>query len=557
MPESSWPGPRLRGWQERDAASYLERLPISWTQHATPGSGKTVFAGYIAWALRSRGLVRRVHVVVPTEQLREQWVSALWEAGQIRLDPDVRGDQPRERGDFVGSVTTYAMLAQPGAAENFANVVRQTPTLLIVDECHHAGKNRAYGVALQLVATHARYRLLLTGTPFRTTRDAITLASFNNDGSIICDGVYAYSDAMLDHVCRQVEFCHYNGGAIWIDADGVRHDEQLADLDVDDERTPSTAEFLRPTVYSRDVLAAADRHLDFQREEDPRAAGLVIASDIDAADGYARQLRKYTGHEPVVVHKDIPEARKIIEAFGRGSDRWLVAVAMVSEGTDIPRLTTLVYLSNKKTPLHFRQAVGRVVRRRDAEPIPVATVFLPSLTPLIDLARSFAEEVAWALEQEESATRELIERDPDVEHRSPQVLGVDSAVFDQMITHDGGAVSAAEYEKACEVCRQYGVPEAHAGRFVLMARTYASAPVEVVPLERQPSTRPPAYVLQDLRGERAQLLRRVGGRWGADFRKIGRLVAEDGGGYANEATIAQHRHAVELLKKWLVDGVPG
>lgn len=45
-------------------------------------------------------------------------------------------------------------------------------------------------------------------------------------------------------------------------------------------------------------------------------------------------------------------------------------------------------------------------------------------------------------------------------------------------------------------------------------------------------------------------------QWQADFKKIGRLVADEGGGYANEATIAQHRHAIDLLKKWLVDGVP-
>lgn len=57
--------------------------------------------------------------------------------------------------------------------------------------------------------------------------------------------------------------------------------------------------------------------------------------------------------------------------------RWIVAVNMISEGVDIPRLVLAAYATVKRTDLFFRQAVGWIVRRRDEDPEDlVATVFL-------------------------------------------------------------------------------------------------------------------------------------------------------------------------------------
>ena len=48
--------------------------------------------------------------------------------------------------------------------------------------------------------------------------------------------------------------------------------------------------------------------------------------------------------------------------FADGDAPWIVAVRMVSEGVDIPRLRVGVYATNTVTELFFRQAVGRLVR---------------------------------------------------------------------------------------------------------------------------------------------------------------------------------------------------
>ena len=67
--------------------------------------------------------------------------------------------------------------------------------------------------------------------------------------------------------------------------------------------------------------------------------------------------------------------RRASPRFAAGPTPWLVAVRMVSEGVDIPRLRVGVYATTTTTELFFRQAVGRFVRwtpgRAEPEGVPV------------------------------------------------------------------------------------------------------------------------------------------------------------------------------------------
>jgi superfamily II DNA or RNA helicase len=86
--------------------------------------------------------------------------------------------------------------------------------------------------------------------------------------------------------------------------------------------------------------------------------------------------------KPVVVVSDEPQAHARIDRFARGDanvPRWLIAVDMVSEGADVPRLVLAAYATVKRTDLFFRHAVGRLVRRRTSDRAELmATVFLPA-----------------------------------------------------------------------------------------------------------------------------------------------------------------------------------
>ena len=89
-----------------------------------------------------------------------------------------------------------------------------------------------------------------------------------------------------------------------------------------------------------------------------------------------------------------------IEAFAEGDQRWMVAVRMVSEGVDVPRLSVGVYATSTSTPLFFAQAVGRFVRaRRRGE---TASVFLPSVPLILEHAARLEDERDHALDRPKS-----------------------------------------------------------------------------------------------------------------------------------------------------------
>jgi superfamily II DNA or RNA helicase len=139
-------------------------------------------------------------------------------------------------------------------------------------------------------------------------------------------------------------------------------------------------------------------------EGDPDAKGLVVCLDMDHAYAVADVLTRVTGvrNVPVAASKDAngmdnsERARAVITAFGEGRDRWLVAVAMVSEGVDIPQLRVGVYATNKRTDLFFRQVLGRFVRVRSDLPADVdqtAYMFVPKEEHIIALADAVTGEI--------------------------------------------------------------------------------------------------------------------------------------------------------------------
>jgi superfamily II DNA or RNA helicase len=85
-----------------------------------------------------------------------------------------------------------------------------------------------------------------------------------------------------------------------------------------------------------------------------------------------------------VVLSDEKGASKKIATYSDSDKRWMVAVRMVSEGVDVPRLAVGVWATTTSTPLFFAQAVGRFVRARSRGE--TASVFLPSVPHLLTFA---------------------------------------------------------------------------------------------------------------------------------------------------------------------------
>ena len=382
----------LRAWQAAAMRDYFDRSPRDYLAVATPGAGKTTFALSVAAELLGRRIVDRVTVVAPTEHLKTQWAEAAARAG-IPLDPTYSAGKGRTSSDYVGIAVTYAGVAVNPLAMRIRT--ERFKTLVILDEIHHAGDALSWGEGVREAFEPATRRLALTGTPFRSDVNPIPFVHYapGPDGvpRSVADFTYGYAHALADHVVRPVLFLAYSGEMQWRTRAGDEVAARLGEPLTKD----LTAQALRTALDPKgswipSVLEAADKRLSEVRRHVPDAGGLVIATDQESARAYAALLARIAGERPTVVLSDEKAASKRIAEFSEGDRRWMVAVRMVSEGVDVPRLAVGVYATTTATPLFFAQAVGRFVRARARGE--TASVFLPSVPTLLGYAAELEAE---------------------------------------------------------------------------------------------------------------------------------------------------------------------
>lgn len=382
----------LRAWQERALAAMAqwERDPDRpFLLSAAPGAGKTRPALELARRQLQSGLASAVVIACPTAPLTRQWARAAADLG-LDLAPDA--DSPQPPTGFHGVSVTYARIAK--APKRWARTLPRR-TLVVADEAHHLGEELAWGVGFAEAFGATAAWLLLSGTPFRSDATPIPGVSYDSEGMAEPDAAYGYAEAVQDGICRPVRFVAYDGTLSWRSGDDV--------IETSFDTVLSTRESSRRyrTAISTDlpdglprILAESDRRLRAIRAEGHKdAAGLVIAADSDHARRIAKLLREATGRVPVVVlHAEARAAAKLA-AFRASADPWIVAVNMVSEGVDIPRLRVGVYATAAKTPLIFRQIVGRFVRTIPGRPVEPSWLYVPADPILRDHAARIEQEV--------------------------------------------------------------------------------------------------------------------------------------------------------------------
>jgi superfamily II DNA or RNA helicase len=340
---------------------------------AAPGAGKTRPALELARTLLRERAVQRVAVICPTTPLTRQWATAAARLG-LHLAPDAAALRPPR--DFQGVAVTYARVT--AVAERWARECTGG-TLVIADEAHHLGEDLAWGGGFARAFAPATRWLLLSGTPFRSDEAPIPGVRYD-DGVAVPDVSYTYADAVRDGICRPVTFIPYDGVLQWRSGDDVveaSFAEALAGREAGRRyRTAISVEL--PDGLPK-ILATAHAKLEEVRAGGHRdAGGLVVAADGAHARAIAAILKDVTGRAPtVVLHTDARAAEKLA-AFTKSTDRWIVAVNMVSEGVDIPRLRVGVYATAAKTPLIFRQIVGRFVRTLPGRPVDMSWLYLPA-----------------------------------------------------------------------------------------------------------------------------------------------------------------------------------
>jgi superfamily II DNA or RNA helicase len=240
----------------------------------------------------------------------------------------------------------------------------------------------------------------------------------------------------------------------------------------------------------------------------------------------------------------------------------MVAVRMVSEGVDVPRLAVGVYATSAATPLYFAQAVGRFVRaRRRGE---TASIFLPSVPGLLSLATQLELERDHALDRERDDDRlledDLLDRENREQTTSDELTdeftweAIESDAHFDRVLFDGDEFGSAALVGSDEELDFIGLPgilepeqvrELLRQRQARQSRRAAGKPRENHPPALYRTLREQRSLLNSLVGMRAKVSGEAHGLIHAELRRL------YGGPPVAQATVTQLQSRIDHLRRTL------
>jgi len=419
---------KLRNWQEAALQKALKWLvEIREDRHflinAAPGAGKTKAACAVAASLIEMNEIKRVIVIAPRVGVVNQWADDFKFITGRKMSRVTGADSD---DDLEMDVCATWNAIQP-LSDMFSAACATQDVLVICDEHHHAAVEAAWGESANSAFSKAKFALILTGTPIRSDgKNSIWLTK--SGGKVDCPeaGSYTltYGEAVDLGYCRPATF-HRHEGRFTVDLQAGEK------IEVSSKEPPKLDPSLRkiaglqraldfyvlacapqyepdrvtPKVdgYQGTMVEYASSKLDDLRCQMPEAGGLVIAPSIEMAEYFVDLIEHIEGERPEIVHNELKNAENRIEKFRHSKKRWIVSVAMVSEGVDIPRLRLLIYLPKAQTELAFRQALGRVVRSGGDDDATRAYVIMPSFEIFETYARRVEEEMSEEARKEKEA----------------------------------------------------------------------------------------------------------------------------------------------------------
>lgn len=476
---------KLRDWQERAYTDYFVKNKRIYVLEATPGAGKTLFCLYTADQLLGASSVDGLIVVSPTDHLRTQWADKAAQRN-LDIDPTWRIERGRyNRHDYVGISITYQQLATDFSATMIARLCSEQRMFVILDEPHHMATNKTWGDgAFKAFEEYANRLLLVSGTLFRSDMNPIPFVDYDDRIRQEPDFQYTYADSLRDGYCRPVFFPSYDGLMEWFSYSGeiMRADFELELSKRQDRERLNTALDVDGNWIPRVLEAANEKLNDVRENVQSDAGGLVVARDQQHATDIANILEGICGRRPVVAISDNPEASAEISRFYKGQMPWIVAVKMVSEGVDIPRLRVGVMATNVTTELFFRQVVGRVVRMQNTGTDQSAFMYIPEQQEYVEYAGRMKETVDHYIEDEDESLLDYSEEKYDEDSLQTQVnrsafVPISSEAEYARTLDLEGEITSQELQNAQRLQNELGYFDIPAERIAVIARRSSSSPL--------------------------------------------------------------------------------
>ncbi len=349
---------------------------IAFLAHAGVGAGKTIAGYYAAEQFIKEGF--QVIHLSPSVDVKREWSVEYQKKGynileKYKFKSDWRFMTWKAGKSYQGVSITYASLNKDNL--NFLiNLIRNSKmkVLLVCDEVHHLGDTKSWGDAVQELSKHVQFVLSLTGTPFRSDNNPIPNVKYvpkssgnslfhEHEEELVCDFSYSYAASVMDKICCPIQFIKMSK----IEINGVLHNDPLQSMDAQKYNALIQIKdgSLNPAI--KQILDMADKKVNLVRSYKSDAAILVVCERIESAINLYKQLPPEDATLVVSSSIDNEDAAEKIMQFKNSRKKWLISVNMISEGVNIPRIRTIVYLSTKTTPLFFTQVTGRGVRNFD------------------------------------------------------------------------------------------------------------------------------------------------------------------------------------------------
>lgn len=496
--------PAPREWQSQAMDTVLERLWQTGTAtvHAAPGAGKTFFAGLLFRRLAAAGLAQRMVVVVPNRALQRQWSEALG-ALRVHLDWEPR-DGFLQHQDTVGTVVTYQGLAN--SANGQIQQMQQASTLLVLDEVHHVGDQKAWGAAVSRIVgaestdegVHPAGVLNMTGTLFRSSGTQ-KIGTVRYDRILDDAGVEKFqavadfsvsASTLIGVELRRPDLYAYDGTVELVD---VRAETVLGGEIADLARGPQVNTAIRQGFMKRplvhefavEALKLLSQQLATVDDRAPLKM-LWVAEDQKAAKLAAEEIDKAAGRPfaRLVISDDKDALGTLRSAALSPHSCAIVAVRMVTEGFDCPEVSVIAYASATTAVLFLAQTMARAMRvtrieRQDQRLLP-AQILIPNHAALraafaealvghfhiLDVPDEGAGDGADPGADGRPGTGGAL-RMPRYQLADMSTLGLHSAT---VLGESDGTVLADELREMIALCLELSIPEVYAARVAVAAR---------------------------------------------------------------------------------------
>lgn len=565
---SSWPESITPRRCQREAADQFRKKCITNRESSnflavvTPAGGKTILALLIAHKAFEAGDINRIVIVVPSDHLKQQWTDEAVKIG-IHLDPARKNRDGLETSDFHGVAVTYQQVARASGLHRMG--CADSKTLVVFDEVHHAGEDRDWGKEMQYAFDRAAFRLLLSGTAWRSETSPIPYVNYE-DGVSKADYPYRYADALADGVNAPISFRSFNGEITWHTKTGDYLTKNLVDEVPADEAARRLRTALDPAgQWLRGVIKQGDEKLrEIRASGDTDAAGLIVCPRQEDAKRIAKLVTAITGEEPVVAISEDPEASEKIKAFrDTNARRWIVAVKMVSEGVDIPRLRVGIYATNIITRLFFTQLCGRFTRVREGLEEQTAYLFIPSDETLEGYATEIREEQVHELRE---ALIEKIERElEDIDRKQLEfdlfLPGTSSDPVLNKVIYEDTTANPEELEVARTLREENPLLKSVTDEQIITIVRAMSGPGRIGNGDSSVATVAPAVApairidreCTAIRKEVGKLASRASHVLDVDHKAIHNMLISHTGKVSKDRSIDEHKTCLNYLKEMLVE----